>query len=494
MKRKYSAVLCLLLVFASLCLQGAVANASSTFDETYTTTNSLYAGDANCEFETNITNTWSSYITDESRWGDEVVSMTEDAKSAFIEAMENGDVSVSQVSWQQTSTRVGKYITVYFSEAETSNLVWSQSNNAVSVTGYQYSMLIGCNSGIDATHPTVYLFSTPSSSTTGTLSQNNGSSSPVITNFFTTATQNRPSGYDGLSIATQPIGTKYVAMGDSFSSGEGSFNYNLPGAGCHRSTDSYVYYLMDNLPLEPVDFVACSGAVTDDLFHQNPVNTMEDAQLGHLTQDTEVVTLTIGGNDMGFVGVMNECAEYGDHHGYGCSSNSTLINTMNDRLAALNGTANTTMFIDGREIHSISAVLGEIATKAPNASIYIAGYPKLFGSSTSYFDAESTAPGGYECAAFPAGFSYTDAQWMNDWADDINTVINAAVSGAVLNGIDVHYVSPALFDGHGLCDSGVSWMNWVYLDDLEHVKPESFHPTPSGMSLGYGLIFEATMS
>ncbi|MEO5949870.1 MAG: SGNH/GDSL hydrolase family protein [Candidatus Saccharimonadales bacterium] len=454
-------------------------------------TNTLYAGDANCEFEANITNTWSSYITDEVRWGTEVVSMTEDAKLAFIEAMQNGDVSVSQVTWQQTSSRVGKYVTVYFSEDKTSNLEWS---GAVSTRGYQYGLLIGCNGGLDTAHPTPYLFLTPTYNSPGTLSQNSGGSSPVVTNFFTTVTQNLPTGYAGVSIMTQPTGTKYVAMGDSFSSGEGSFNYDLPGGDCHRSTDSYAYYLKNNLPLETLDFVACSGAVSDDFFHQNSANPMEDAQLDHLNHDTQVVTLTIGGNDMGFANVMNECAKYGDHPGYGCSSDSTLTNTMNDRLAALDGTASTAMYIDGREIHSLSSIIEEIADNAPNASIYIAGYPKLFGSSTSYFDADSSAPGGYKCASFPASFSYADAQWMNDWADDINSAISGAVDDAVLSSIDAHYVSPALFDSHGLCDSGGSWINWVFLDSFDHSKSESFHPTPTGMSLGYGLIFETTIS
>ncbi|MEO5949915.1 MAG: SGNH/GDSL hydrolase family protein [Candidatus Saccharimonadales bacterium] len=466
-------------------------------------TNTLYAGDANCEFEDNITNTWSSYITDETRWGGEVVSMTEDAKLAFVEAMVDGDVSVSQVSWQQTSTRVGKYVTVYFSEDKTSYLDWSGWNNALSVKGYQYGLLIGCNSGIDTLHPTVYLFSTPAFSTTGTLSQNTGSSSPIVTNFFTNATQNLPTGYAGVSIVTQPSGTKYVAMGDSYSSGEGSLNYDLPGGDCHRSSSSYPYYLVNNqpiplAPLVPLDFVACSGAITDDLFNSNSINTAEDAQMSHLKADTAVVTLTIGGNDIGFTDATNACADYTTHSGYSCATNSSLSSAISSRMSAFeDSTVHVNAPGQNRPIHSLSSVLSAIVTAAPNAKIYIAGYPHLFGASTSNYEYDGDAPGAYKCIVTHGigpvvAFAYSDAQWLNDKVDELNQIVSDAVDN--LANPDVLYVSPSTFDTHGLCDSSSSYLNDIHFTGFNTVKSESLHPNVDGITYGYGVAFEAKIN
>jgi hypothetical protein len=112
------------------------------------------------------------------------------------------------------------------------------------------------------------------------------------------------------------IGAVYVALGDSYSSGEGTFNYDSASEGCHRSPDSYVGYIANHANLPNPVFAACSGAQTDDFYVTNPSNPAESAQLNQLSDaNPDVVTLTIGGNDVGFKTVLDACADYVSHPG-----------------------------------------------------------------------------------------------------------------------------------------------------------------------------------
>jgi hypothetical protein len=299
--------------------------------------------------------------------------------------------------------------------------------------------------------------------------------------------------YDSLLFTVQP--NTYVAMGDSYSSGQGSFNYDLPGGNCRRSTDSYAYYLTDNVPLDPPYFAACGGAVTDDLFNPNTVNTAEDAQVNHLDSYTAAVTLTIGGNDVGFVDAVGTCANYTGHVGYGCGGNNALTGPIDNRLSALAGTAGGIVYAPGgtREVHALTDVLTRIATEAPNAKIYIAGYPHLFGSSTANYEYDGNAPGAYKCVATSGlgpvvTYAFWDAEWLNSEADQLNQVIQDAV-GAV-QPLNVTYIAPSEFDGHGLCDSSSPYLNGVEITGFDTQEPESFHPNVNGMQLGYGVAFK----
>lgn len=295
-----------------------------------------------------------------------------------------------------------------------------------------------------------------------------------------------------------PRWNEYVALGDSYSSGEGSFNYDLAGGGCHRSTDSYPHYLVDNLSLDAPDFQACSGAVTSDLYFPNPNRPGELAQLEPINGYTQKVTLTIGGNDIGFSAIAKECANFANHSGYSCGT-SGRTNEASDRIAALDGVDTTPgdgqmiKTPEGRPIFPIKTILSNIATAAPSAKIYIAGYPQLFGENSAYYDEyDGDAPGAYLCHAGMVKYSLGDAGVMNNIGESLNQVISDAVDE--LNDPDIEYVSPSNFNGHGLCDSGTSWLNDIGMDSTFHLHKESLHPTVAGMQQGYGAAFAYEMT
>jgi lysophospholipase L1-like esterase len=111
----------------------------------------------------------------------------------------------------------------------------------------------------------------------------------------------------------------YVALGDSYSSGEGNAPfYSSSDTGsdqCHRSPGAYPALLSSKLTSLNFVFVACSGATTGNVWESGdapePVATdPEGLQIDHLTPGTKIVTISIGGNDLGFSNVLKACIEW----------------------------------------------------------------------------------------------------------------------------------------------------------------------------------------
>lgn len=95
-----------------------------------------------------------------------------------------------------------------------------------------------------------------------------------------------------------PPGARYVALGSSFASGP-LLGPPKPGspARCARSAPNYPTLVAQRLELTLID-VSCGGATT--LHILGPWNELP-AQIDSVTADTRLVTLSIGGNDLGYV-------------------------------------------------------------------------------------------------------------------------------------------------------------------------------------------------
>jgi len=298
---------------------------------------------------------------------------------------------------------------------------------------------------------------------------------------------------------------EYVAMGDSYSSGEGNPGFNpwTDRSGineCHRSISlSYAQWLVNygDLDLHLTDYVACSGATTDTVLNGgSSVGTWDEpAQINSLTASTDRISLTIGGNDIGFKSILEACVKSPvNTSGWGCSSDTSVTDLVADRLDALDGVSSGGMDPNGRTIHSLLSVIQEIAEAAPNASIYIAGYPKLFGDSSAYYAENLDAPGDAVCpVTLSATVSYSDAQWLNDQANALNQLISDAVIAANVENIDITYVAPSLFEGRGLCDNGDAYLYGVELTG-SGISSASMHPNEAGQTIAYALMFQSLMN
>ena len=283
----------------------------------------------------------------------------------------------------------------------------------------------------------------------------------------------------------------YVAMGDSYSSGEGTGIYtrgtNSSTNQCHRSPLAYGPLISATTRnLGRFSFVACSSATTASLY---VANAGRAPQLDALRPRTKLVTLTIGGNDAVFGTVAKACVESARTPGrFGCSKNPQLNGVIDARLAELAGTS-----AGSGAVVPVKKILTDIAAKSPRANIYLAGYPELFGNRRAQFSVDQSAPSGRSCVvnpSFAGRVDFTDTQFINTRTQQLNAVLRTAVQQAKAAGVKATFVPVGTFEGHGLCDAKASWIQPVLANSAAVIQPESLHPTRVGQSRGYFRAFQ----
>ena len=221
----------------------------------------------------------------------------------------------------------------------------------------------------------------------------------------------------------------YTALGDSYSSGVGTRNYYADSGNCYRSPDAYPVRVASALGAQ-LTFAACSGARIPDIPNQ----------IASLNASTAYVTISIGGNDAGFVSVITQCALpwpwtcWGDIN----NANNFIRNTLPGQL---------------------DATYDLIRSRAPNATVIVVGYPRIFN--------------GQECN-FGARISSGEQAELNKTADLLTTTIGARAAAHGFRFVDPR----SAFTGHAIC-SGAEWIN-----GLSNPIMESYHPNLNGQT-GY---------
>jgi lysophospholipase L1-like esterase len=218
----------------------------------------------------------------------------------------------------------------------------------------------------------------------------------------------------------------YVALGDSYASGDGTGVFYNDGTSCYRSPDAYppLIAAADGYSLT---FAACSGATSASVI---------SGQLSSLNSTTSLVTVQIGGNDASFTTVMEDCALYY----FPCSA---AISTADS-------------YIENTLPGNLNTLYTDIRADAPNAKVVVLGYPRLFTST------------GTTCGINVLTSSHEKS--LNTTADDLD---GAVQSEATAHGFT--YVDPrSAFSTHELCSSS-PWLNNVKLPTYE-----SYHPTIAG--------------
>jgi lysophospholipase L1-like esterase len=232
---------------------------------------------------------------------------------------------------------------------------------------------------------------------------------------------------------------RYVALGDSYSSGVGTRTYY--DSTCKRSVYAYPYLVSQDRPNTSLVFAACSGAKTTDVL---------SSQVSSLTSTTRWVTITIGGNDAGFSDVVTECAKpawMSNCAGRVSTAQSYIRNTLPGQL---------------------DPVYSQIASRAPSATVIVLGYPRLFM--------------GEDCNA-ATWFSPDDESRLNATADLLASTTKAR---AQTHGFVFKDAIPP-FIGHAVCD------NPEWLNGLSNPTTESYHPNTSGQRLGYEPLVRSVM-
>lgn len=232
--------------------------------------------------------------------------------------------------------------------------------------------------------------------------------------------------------ADAAAGEVYVALGDSMASGP---LIPLPTGplACGRSTENYPHELADRLGVAELRDVTCSGATTDHMTQPQSLSLLgvdmgeAPPQFDALGADTTLVTLTIGGNDAGLVGIATDCLQL-DPTADLCKDGFMEggVDTVAQRIEAMGP--------------KLGAVLDGIHARAPQARVLVTGY------------GDYIKPGG--CWPYQPVLA-ADADWLQGSVNHMNRVIadRAAAHGAEY--VDVFTPSR----GHDSCRSpGEKWV------------------------------------
>jgi lysophospholipase L1-like esterase len=238
--------------------------------------------------------------------------------------------------------------------------------------------------------------------------------------------------------AAQPE-VSYVALGDSYSSGVGAGNYSRSVGSCERSSGAYpALWAAES---HPASFAseACSGAT---------IGSVLGSQLSALNKATTLVSITIGGNDVGFAPVMSTCV---------------ILPTSFCVQAVVGAEAEIRAVLPGK----LNQLLAAVSADAPDARVVVVGYPEPYDLSRS---------------ASCIGLSTTDRTDLDQAAAQLDTQLLAAADRYGDAFADVR----SAFGGHQICDSD-SWMNSVDWLDIG----ASYHPNAAGQADAYYQVFSA---
>ncbi|MBD8737182.1 MULTISPECIES: SGNH/GDSL hydrolase family protein [unclassified Sphingomonas] len=156
----------------------------------------------------------------------------------------------------------------------------------------------------------------------------------------------------------------YVALGSSYAAGSG-LGERVGGApfGCMRGNGSYPHLLARRLGLSLVD-MSCSGATASQVL--NGGQYFQGPQVAAVTAQTKLVTLTVGGNDLHYVGDLLGLAKRKDGGVVGWIAPRLLLASHTDPKRDANALG-----------ENIRAIVRTVRRKAPSARIVIATYPAI---------------------------------------------------------------------------------------------------------------------
>jgi lysophospholipase L1-like esterase len=241
------------------------------------------------------------------------------------------------------------------------------------------------------------------------------------------------------SAAGRSAAVNYVALGDSYSSGLGAGDYLSGSGNCERSAKAFPQQWADAHAHGSFVSVTCADATTSSVL---------SSQVSALRSTTSLVSITIGGNDANFVGVMERCV---------------LLPTS----LCLHAVMSAESFVASQLPARLDATLRAIRSRAPSAKVVVLGYPDLFDLARS-----GSCP----------GLSTRDRTALNQGADDLDAALRTAAQASHDTFADVR----GQFRGHEICDPG----SWLYSLDLLSIG-SSYHPTAAGQQHGYLPVFTA---
>ncbi len=252
-------------------------------------------------------------------------------------------------------------------------------------------------------------------------------------------------------VCAAPAGAaeRYVGLGDSFAAGP-IIPLQIKPYGCLKSNNNFAHVVQRRIGFAEFRDASCSGAETEDMTAPQGVTPGPNPpQFDALSADTVAVTLTIGGNDIGFSGIAEDCFTFTPRADSPCRDQYTAggVDEISRRIA--------------ETAPKVDAVLDGIRARSPQATVYVVNYSALFPHS---------GPGCHPLMPVAEG----DVAYLRAKQEELNAML-ASVAGA--NGarvVDVYAASV----GHDGC--ALPPLRWV-----EPYVPASaaapLHPNLLGM-------------
>lgn len=248
--------------------------------------------------------------------------------------------------------------------------------------------------------------------------------------------------------AHHPRRMDYVALGDSYASAP--LVPDQVDTYCLRSSNNYPSLVARSSGATTLTDVTCSGATTADMTARQGT---EAPQLAAVDRHTDLVTLTVGGNDIGFTTVMGTCAKLSSTDPAGTPCRDHLTGSGTDQVTeAVAATA-----------PKVAEVIRGIHHRAPHAKVVVVGYPDIFPED------------GVGCTSASVPLAAGDFAYLRDKEKELNSMLarQARLGGANY----VNTYAPTV--GHDLCaPAGERW--------IETFTPQSaaapLHPNAQGES------------
>jgi lysophospholipase L1-like esterase len=249
--------------------------------------------------------------------------------------------------------------------------------------------------------------------------------------------------------ACEPPPDTYVALGDSFVAGPLIPEQRDDPPGCMRSTNNYPSLMQGNLASTKFVDVSCSGARTDHMFRSHNVEPgpANPPQLDALDRQTKIVTLGIGGNDIGFSEIVTTCATALPGNGCAAHYQRNGGDELSDRIA---GAA-----------PKVANVLAAIDQRAPRAETFVISYPTVL---------PETGLGCYPVVpVLPE-----DVPYLREKVKELNRMLRNQAAAAGVTYVDI--ATPSV--GRDFCQlPGVKWVEGVFPNSVA----APVHPNADGM-------------
>lgn len=289
-------------------------------------------------------------------------------------------------------------------------------------------------------------------------------------------------------------GQHYVALGDSYASGFGVAPYGAgPAAGCFQSTTDYPHQVAASLGLR-LDDRTCAGATTDDITRTPQATGAGKAtapvQADALSASTDVVTVSIGGNDLGFADVINSCVALAKDGPVFSEIHGSTYDHCKDYFApVVGGVERDSLAARIRDTVAprLAATFRTIARRAPHAKVFVVGYPMIAPSAAQYPNGcfssllgDSGLEPPFPQNAFP--FTSVDTAYFNRTQARLDTAVRAAAQARGFTYVSTLAGSAA----HTACaPAGSAWMSGLTLTkDLTPGISQPVSGTDLGLVLG----------